>query len=151
MKLRNRVFFFALFFFIVSSLAYSLEFGIIGGNTSNPSETTFGFSAGFGFIVPLVKMEVEYYNLNDRAYEALTAGVKLRKKLGKLAPYAVIGVGAEFEKVTFRTSEYNSFLFVGGGAHLFLNSLISFRADIRFLNFSGKNKTRLTLGAFFHL
>lgn len=137
--------------FLFSASLFSLELGLIVGSSTNPAEAIYGISAGSGFIVPLLKFEFEYYNLADRKYEALTAGVKLRKRFRKFAPYGIIGVGSEFDNITFKFDKYETFFFVGGGLHLYIGSILSLRADIRFLNFSDTNKTRLSVGAFFHL
>lgn len=128
-----------------------LEVGIIGGSINHPSETVYGFSAGGGFMVPLLKFEVEYYNLTDRKWEALTVGVKLRKRIRNIAPYAILGAGSEFENLTFRFSDFDYFLFVGGGIHFYVGGLLSVRADLRFQNLSDQTKTRFTVGLFFHL
>ena len=81
----------------------------------------------------------------------ITAGIKFRPKFGKLAPYGIIGVGGEFEHLTFNFSKYDKFTFIGGGAHLFFSDMISIRTDIRFLNFSDSTRTRFSGGIFFHL
>jgi len=132
-------------------LVSPVEMGIIGGTINKPGESIYGLSAGFGFIVPLLKFEVEYFNMSERAFESLTVGVKLRKKFGHIAPYAIVGAGAEFEKFTLKFGQYDTYLFVGGGIHYFLTSMLSFRGDIRFLNFSDFTRTRLSIGLFFHL
>ncbi len=146
------------FFIILTMLftvpSFTFELGLIGGTIGGGGQTNegiYGISGGFGFIIPMVKFEVEYYNLNDRRFEAVTGGVKVRKRFGKFAPYAILGGGAEFENLTFKTSEYETFFFIGGGVHVFLIDFLSVRADLRFQTFSEFNKTRFSLGVFFHL
>ena len=137
--------------FVLPVCVFSFELGLIGGTINKPTESIYGISGTSGFIIPLLKFEVEYYNLAKRKWEAVTGGVKLRKKFGKFAPYAVVGVGAEFPNLTFHTSQYETFLFVGGGVHYHFAGFFSLRADIRFQNFSEKNKTRLSVGIFAHI
>lgn len=143
-----------LFIFVLSIFSvsvFSTELGFIAGSIDNPRETIYGLSASGGFIVPILKFEFEYYNMNERKYEALTAGVKLRKRFKKFAPYAILGVGSEFEHLTFKFENYKNFVFVGGGLHFYFGGFFSIRADLRFLNYSDNNKIRLSAGIFFHI
>ncbi len=142
---------FVFLLFITTLCTFTMQVGMIGGTINKPTEYLYGCSASFGFIVPLLKFEIEYYTMTDRAFEAVTGGVKLGKKVGRFAPYAILGAGTEFQNFTLKTSKYDTFLFVGGGIHFFLIDFLSLRADIRFQNFSGFNKTRLSAGVFFHL
>jgi hypothetical protein len=149
--MKKRILIFISILFIFAASLFSLELGLIAGSITKPSEAIYGISACSGIIIPLLKFEVEYYNLADRKFEALTTGVKLRKRFRKFAPYGVVGVGSEFDNLTFNFDKYETFFFVGGGIHLYVGGFLSLRADIRFLNFSDTNKTRLSVGAFFHL
>jgi hypothetical protein len=144
--------------FLVGSFAvhlHSIEVGAIVGNISKPSRLNYGLSAGMGFLVPMVKFEIEVYRLaNTEALElpnAITGGVKFRPKFGKFAPYAVVGFGAEFKRIGLDFDEYESFTFLGGGLHIFVTGMISIRGDVRFLSYSGYNRTRLSAGLFLHL
>lgn len=130
---------------------FPIEVGLIGGNISNPSEFNYGLSGGSGLIIPMLKFELEFYQMAETNFKALTAGLKLRPKFGKLAPYIIVGAGTELDKFTFKFSEYEFFTFFGGGIHYFLIRNVSIRLDIRFQSFSAANKTRLEAGVFFHL
>lgn len=151
MKIVKKSLVFISLFCVLFVHAYPMEMGVIGGTINKPSENFYGLSASFGFFVPLLKVEVEYWTMTDRGWEAVTSALKLRKKFGRIAPYAVLGVGAEFESFTLDNDKYDSFMFVGGGIHFSITELFSIRGDIRFLNFSGFNKTRLSVGLFLHL
>jgi len=133
---------------------FSIEAGLIGGRVTNPSHTLYGLSGTMGFIVPMIKFEVELYKMTDVAFpgfeKAATCAVKFRPKFGKFSPYAVAGFGAEFDKISFHSDEYDSFTFVGGGVHYYITGMISVRGDVRFLNYSGFNRTRLSAGVFIH-
>jgi hypothetical protein len=134
---------------------YSWELGLIGGNISNPSHLNYGLSSGFGFLIPLVKFEVELTrqtNIEDPGFpNAITGGIKFRPTFGRYMPYAVVGIGAEFKRFSLDHDKYDSFTFIGGGIHYKMMALFSIRADLRFLNFTGFNRTRLTAGLFFHI
>jgi hypothetical protein len=105
--------------------------------------------------VPMLKLEVEYYKVSKSVVpdlpNTLTAAVKFRPDLGRLAPYGVLGVGAEFDRFTLHSGEYNKISFIGGGVHLFLTGMVSIRGDIRFLHYKGYNRTRYTAGLFIHI
>ena len=143
--------------FLVCSYAvhlHSIEAGAIIGSINKPSRLNYGLSASMGFLVPMVKFEIELYKkANTEAPElsnAITGGVKFRPKFGKFAPYAVAGFGVDFKSITLDFDDYESFSFLGGGLHLFVSGMLSLRADVRFLNYSGYNRTRLSAGLFIH-
>jgi len=144
-----------MFVFLVFSYGlFSFEAGLTIGTVTNPSRTNYGLSGGMGFLVPMVKFEIEIYRKSDTEAldpkNAVTTGIKFRPRLGKFGPYAVIGIGTEFNSLGFDFDEYENFSFIGGGVHYYLAGIISLRADIRFLNYSGYNRTRFTAGLFFH-
>lgn len=147
----KRILIFTTIFLVFSAAVFSIEMGLIFGSINKPSEAIYGFSAGSGMLVPLLKLEFEYYNLADRRYEAVTIAVKVRKRFRKIAPYGVLGVGSEFDNITFDIDEYEPFFFVGGGIHYYIAGIFSIRADLRFQNFKDISKTRFSVGAFFHL
>ena len=138
----------------ISSGLFSVEVGVFGGRVTNPSHSHYGLSAGLGFLVPLVKFEFELYRqsgLEDPELpNAVTAGIKFRPKFGKFWPYAVVGVGTEFKRFSLDFNKYESFTFIGGGIHYKVVAVMSLRADLRFLNYSLFNRTRLSAGLFFH-
>jgi len=138
-------------FLSVSLLGF--EIGAFGGNITKPSHLTYGISAGTGLFVPMLKVEFEYFRIHNTELpelpNAMTLGIKFRPKLGNISPYGVVGIGSEFETFGFDLDE--KFTFIGGGIHLYLNGMVSFRADIRFLNYSGFNRTRFTGGVFLHI
>ncbi|MCK4835553.1 MAG: hypothetical protein KAT17_02905 [Candidatus Aminicenantes bacterium] len=143
-----------LFLFFILSFSFhapSIELGLIGGNMSNPSELSYGFSGGFGLFIPLLKMEIEWSPLPESELNAFSASIKLRPKFGKMSPFVVIGIGTEFEKLGFDFDQYDWFSLIGGGFHYYFNGFFSFRLDIRFQNFSDRNRIRIGLGVFFHL
>ena len=148
----NKKILISIFLFIV--LFYNLcgyEFGIIAGTINKPSSFNYGLSGGMGFIVPMLKFEVELYKKSGTDYDALTGGVKFRPKLGKISPYAILGIGTEFKKFDFHSNNYDGFTFFGGGVHIHLVGPASFRVDFRYLNFSFVNRVRLTGGIFINL
>ena len=130
---------------------HSFEFGVIAGVISKPSSFVYGLSGGMGFIVPMMKFEVELYKITDTPNDVLSGGIKFRPKLGKLSPYAVIGVGTEFVKFDFESKNYEWFTFIGGGIHLKITGPATVRFDIRYLNFSNLSKVRFSGGIFIHL
>ncbi len=141
---------------VLATGLFSIELGLIGGNISNPSHGFYGLSSGSGFFVPMLKIEFELYRktkTEDPEFaNTASAGIKFRPGFGPFMPYAVVGVGAEFKKFTldFGKDKYDFFTFIGGGVHYKVAGMISLRADIRFLNFSDYNRTRLSAGVFFH-
>ena len=152
MKKIITVAFLCLFF---STGLFSLELGVIGGNISNPSHLNYGLSTSLGFLVPLVKFEFEYTRKVDAGElefpNTFTGGIKFRPSFGRLMPYAVVGIWTEFQSFGLDFDEYESFTFIGGGIYYKMMVVFSIRADIRFLNFSGYNRTRLTAGLFFQI
>lgn len=144
--------FLCLFF---STGLFSMELGVIGGNISNPSHLNYGLSGSFGFLIPMVKFEFELTrqtNAEELEFpNAFTAGIKFRPSFGRLMPYAVVGTGAGYKSFSLHRDEYDTFTFIGGGVYYKMMGVISIRADIRFLNFSDYNRTRLTAGIFFHI
>jgi hypothetical protein len=144
-------------FFCIST--YAAQLGLTLGLMSNSAESSnglnYGISGGGGFFIPMVKFEVEYYKINDTvppdSPHAMTFGIKFQPKFGKFSPYGIIGIGSEFEKLNFSFSKYEKFTFLGGGVHFFLMDIMSLRADIRFLNFSDRTKTRISGGIFVHI
>lgn len=131
---------------------FPFEFGVQLGTINNkPSSLLYGFSGGGGFMLPMLKLEVELYKMDDYAYQGLTLGIKFRPKLARLAPYGILGAGCEYKTFNFHFSEYRWFTFIGVGIHFFLNDLISLRGDLRWQNFSTMNKTRLCAGIFIHI
>ena len=129
----------------------AVDAGFIAGSLNQPSNFFYGLSAGAGAIVPMVKFEFEGCRIKDAGLNSLSAAITLRPKFGSFAPYALLGVGSEFEKLNFRFSEYRFYTMLGGGFHIFFSSLFSLRFDLRFLNFSDVNKTRVSGGVFIHL
>jgi hypothetical protein len=130
---------------------YSLEAGFIAGHLSLDSANFYGLSAGSGIFIPLTRLEFEGYRFSGPATNTLTAGIAFRPKLGRVAPYMIIGAGADFEKLNFHFSDYRAFSFLGGGCHLFLSSILSLRFDIRFIHSRDENRTRLSGGVFLHI
>ena len=128
-----------------------IELGVIGGSISNPSELNYGLSGGTGLFIPLLKMEFEFSMTPDSDLMEFSAAAKIRPKFGKLAPYAVAGVGVVFEKIGFDFDQYEFFTLIGGGVHFFFGGFFSLRADIRFQSFPDQNRIRLSGGFFFHL
>jgi len=149
--MRKKKVVFLIFFLILVLNIFPIEVGLIGGNISNPSEFNWGFSGGSGMLIPMLKFELEFYQMVETNFKGLTAGVKLRPKFGKLAPYIIIGAGTELEKINLKFSEHEYFTFFGGGIHYFAIRNLSIRLDIRFQNFSDINRTRFEAGIFFHL
>ena len=99
----------------------------------------------------MTRLEFEGYRLSGMSMNALTAGIAFRPKLGKVAPYMILGAGAEFEKLNFHFSDYRAFTFLGGGCHLFLTPILSLRFDIRFTHSRDADGTRLSGGIFLHI
>ena len=132
---------------------FPVELGLIGGTLTNPSHLTYGIGTSVGFFVPMVKLEFELCRKTKieepEPPNVATAAIKFRPKFGRLWPYAVVGVGAELKKI-FEFGDYETFTFVGAGVHYQMVAVVSLRADIRFLNFSDYNRTRISGGLFFH-
>ena len=136
---------------LVSLNAIALDLGLVAGSISQPASFFYGLSVGSGTIVPMLKFEFEGCRISETGMNSVSAAVKFRPKFGKFAPYAVLGAGGEFEKLTFHFSEYGFYTFVGGGFHIFFTSMVSLRADLRFLNLPEANKARISGGIFIHL
>lgn len=131
--------------------APALDLGLIAGSVSQPNSFFYGLSAGSGTVVPMLKFEFEGYRVAETGLNNLSAAVKLRPKFGIFAPYALLGAGGEFAKLNFHFSEYEFYTFAGGGFHLFFTSMISLRADVRFIHLPEINRTRIGAGLFLHL
>lgn len=129
----------------------AVELGLIGGTISNPSEAFYGISGGSGFLFPMVKLEVEYWKLNDTGFKAISGAVKFRPRFGAFSPYAVLGLGSEFDTFDFSFSDYDNFSFLGAGLYFHFAQVLSLRVDIRFLNYSAYNRTRFSGGIFVQL
>lgn len=144
-----------------SGYAFGLEVGLTGGAMSKKIDSGFhyGLAVTTGFLVPMVKFEFEVYKMKENVAtaavagkeKALCVGVKFRPKLGSFAPYAIVGVGGEFDKFGFDFGDYHKFTFIGGGCHFFLMDMLSIRADIRVMHFKDMNKTRFSAGVFLHI
>ena len=138
-------------FLFLAINVFSLDAGFIAGSINQPSSFCYGLSAGFGSIVPMVKLEFEGYRIKETGWNNLSAAVKFQPKFGRFSPYAFLGAGGEFEKFNFRFSEYSFYTMVGGGFHIFFSSMFSLRFDLRFLNFPDADATRVSGGIFIHL
>jgi hypothetical protein len=131
--------------------ASALDAGFIAGSISQPSSFFYGLSAGSGTIVPMLKFEFEGYKIKESGLNNLSAAVKFRPKFGSFSPYVFLGAGGEFAKLNFRFSEYRFYTMIGGGFHIFFSAMFSLRFDLRFLNFSDIDNTRVSGGVFIHL
>lgn len=132
---------------------YSFEVGVIGGTLTKPSHNLYGLSGSMGLFVPMLKLEFEVWRYTSVDYPAYnnggTLGIKFKPKLGKFSPFAVVGIGADFDTIGFQFDEYDKYTFIGGGVYLKIAAMISVRGDIRFFNYTGYNRVRLTAGVFF--
>jgi len=138
-------------FLLFPLMASALDLGLVAGSSSRPSSFFYGFSLGTGIVIPMLKLEFEGWRNAETGMNSLSAAVKFRPKFGVFAPYVALGAGSEFTRLNFRFSEYDFFTSVGGGFHLFFTSMISLRADLRFLKLPGVKKTRIGGGFFIHL
>lgn len=137
----------------------AVEVGVNAGYMSNTpgSGWCYGFSGSTGLIIPMVKLELEWYKQSQSdtspvlSDKGICLGVKLRPQWGSLAPYGIIGLGWEFGTLGFDFDEYTSFTFFGGGVHLYLSRMISLRGDLRFMSFSSFSRVKVSAGLFFHL
>jgi len=143
--------FLCLFLLIVSNYAFPVEFGLLAGKNTAPSSTTFGFSAGMGFLVPMVKFEFEMMKQSEMEFKEFGVGVKVRKKIGSFAPYVVIGAGTKFNDFSVIFSGYDYFTYIGGGMHYYILHLFSLRFDLRYQSYSEANNIRLSVGIFAHI
>ncbi len=153
----KKVFPFILVLFFCVGSVFGFEVGVTAGTMNKTVDSGFhyGFAGGTGMLVPMLKFEIEYSKLKDAGTSGksniMSLGIKFRPKFGKFAPYAIVGVGGEFDSLGFSFGEYDKFSFFGGGVHFFLNGMISLRGDIRFLNYSDATRTRLSAGIFIHI
>lgn len=139
----------AVVFFIKTAPA--VELGVIGGPMTNPQSFAYGFSVGSGMILPILKIEFEGFRVINETDNILTAGIKLRPKLGKIAPYGIIGAGVRFQRLNFDFNAYRFFTFFGGGLHFYVADMLSLRLDIRWLDHGEDNRFRFSVGLFLHL
>jgi hypothetical protein len=155
MKTNNRLtaVLLASFFFLgAAQTVWGINLGLIAGTINKPSQSFWGVSGQMGMIVPVLKLDFEWVRYSgDPDTNALTAGIMARPKLGKISPYGVVGVGTEFDVLSFHFSRYNSFSFWGGGVHLFLMDIMSLRVDGRFQHFTDRSRFRFSAGLFVHL
>ncbi len=148
----------------ISGMSHAFEFGLSLGSmnkTLTGSGLHYSLTGGTGFLVPMLKLELEYYHRFssddaagagiDDSLNGLSIAVKFRPKFGKLSPYVVAGIGSEFDKFGVDFGEFDKFTFIGGGIHFYLMELMSLRADFRFMSFSADNRVRFSAGVFFHL
>ncbi len=129
----------------------AFELGLAGGSISRPAGFCYGLSFSSGAFVPLVFLEFEGWRIDEGGRKQLTAGVKLRPKLGAFSPYAVLGAGSEFRTLSLRFSEQDFFTFVGGGLHVYLSGMLSLRGDLRLQHLPYGNRFRASGGIFIHL
>jgi len=127
------------------------ELGVIGGRIDGPAEYHIGFSAGAGFFLPFLKLEVEYIRLLDTGFSDVSLGLKFRSKVGSVAPYGVAVVGARMKPLGLDLGEYDWFVAIGAGIHLYLKGFLSLRGDIRYAPWEGGGRLRFGLGLFFHI
>jgi len=139
---------------ICSAGLFSFEGGFIVGSINKPTRTLYGLSGGTGLLIPMLKLEVEAYKLSGTEplehSTTVSIGVKFRPKFGRFAPYAVVGIGSEFDSFTFDSDKRGNFTLLGVGVHMYIAGMISLRGDIRFLNFSSYTRARLSAGIFVH-
>ena len=132
--------------------SFPVELGGIIGDIKKPTGLVYGFSFGSGLIIPMVKYEFELLNITGSEYKTAGIGLKLRPKLGDIAPYIVVGVGTDFLKIlNFDKDNYKKFTFYGAGFYYFFTKMVSIRIDFRLLNYSELTKTRITGGIFLNL
>ena len=147
----KKLFILIIIILFMSSLLFSVEFGFLAGKNTEPSNTTLGFAAGMGLLIPMVKFEFELMKQNNTDLKAIGVGIKIRKKIGSLAPYVVIGAGTRFEKFSITFSNYDYYTYIGGGTHFYVLPLLSLRFDVRYQSYRDTNNVRLSVGAFAHL
>lgn len=131
--------------------APAFELGLAAGSISKPASLGYGLSFSSGAFVPLVFLEFEGWRIDEGGLKQLSAGVKLRPKLGSFSPYAIVGAGSEFRTLSLRFSEQDFFTFVGGGLHLYLSGMLSLRGDLRLQHLPYGNRFRASAGLFIHL
>lgn len=138
-------------FGLASRMLPAIELGVIGGRIGDPSEFYYGLSGGAGLLVPMLKLEVELIRVPDSGHTDLSVGVKIRPRLGSFGPFAVVGGGAQMDRLNLDFGEYDWFTFIGAGVHFYLKGFLSIRGDFRYMRFSSRNFFRYGLGAFFHI
>jgi hypothetical protein len=137
---------------LLAAEAPALEVGAVAGSIGGqPAAFFYGLSAGFGIVVPVIRLEFEGCQIREWELNSLSVAVKFRPKFGKLAPYVILGAGGEFETLNFEFSQYSFYSMMGCGLHLLLSSKFSLRADLRWLHFSDRDRTRISGGVFLHL
>ena len=112
----------------------AMEFGAYAGTLNETGTTLIGLTLDSGFLVPIVKVETEAYMFvgKERSGKVITLALKIRPNLGRVAPYAVAGVGTELERLDFSQAKDRYFTFIGGGVVVGLAAIFSVRLDIRF-------------------
>lgn len=133
------------------SFVYSVEIGLIMGNTNRDTGLNIGLSIGMGMLIPMLKVEYELLKNPNVDNKTVTTGIKLKPKFGTFSPYALIGVGTDFEKFSLEFKSYNTFSFYGGGLYIYFGKIFSIRFDLRFLNYKTINKTRVSGGIFINI
>lgn len=133
------------------SFVYSVEIGLIMGNTNRDTGLNVGLSIGMGMLIPMLKVEYELLKNPNVDNKTVTTGIKLKPKFGTFSPYALIGVGTDFEKFSLEFKSYNTFSFYGGGLYIYFGKIFSVRFDLRFLNYKTINKTRVSGGIFINI
>ncbi len=137
--------------FLIGSLNIgALNLGFMAGTVSKPSRTFWGVSGQMGMIVPALKLELEWMRFPEDEMFNLHAGIMFRPKTGKFSPYGVLGVGTSYDKIGNMFKRDNNYVYFGFGSHLFLISLLSVRADLRFLNYKDDHYFRISGGLFVH-
>jgi len=147
----KRIVNFYLLFLLFSINIFAVEFGLIAGKNTEPSATTMGFSAGMGMLIPMVNFEFEMMKKTDVSLKEMAVGVKIRKKIGGISPYVVIGAGTRFEKFSITFSGYDYYTYIGGGLHYHIIHFFSIRGDVRYQSYADFNNVRLSIGIFAHL
>jgi hypothetical protein len=137
---------------LLASALPAIDVGVIAGPISKPANLAYGLSFGTGFPVPFMKLEFELYKISDEPAKSMSAAVKFRAKLGAFSPYAAIGAGTEFDRISLHLKDdYNGYTFLALGAHLHLAPLLSLRFDARILHFAAHSRARISGGVFLHL
>ncbi len=129
---------------VVSSASLAgMQFGAYVGTLNEAGTTLLGLSLDSGFLIPMLKLETEFYFFTapERTGKVLTAGLKLRPKFGKISPYAVVGVGTELQRLDLSMAKDRYFTFVGGGMSIKVAPMLSIRLDARFQQ-HGKSLTK---------
>lgn len=130
--------------------AEALNLGFMAGTVSKPSRTFWGVSGQMGMIVPALKLEFEWMRFPQEERYSLHGGIMFRPKTGRFSPYGVVGVGTSYDKIGSMFKRDNNYLYFGFGSHLFLVSLLSVRADLRFIHYKEDHDFRISGGLFVH-